>query len=205
MNLVERAKKIVLQPKLEWDVIAAEATPTVDLYRGYVMPLAAIGAVASIIGLSLVGISSPFMGGTYRVPLTDAIGQAAVGYILTLVGVYVIALIIDALAPAFGATKNPAQALKVAVYASTPSWLAGIVMLLPMLGIVGMLAALYGIYLLYLGLPLLMKAPAEKAVAYTAVVVVVAFVVMMAIGAISGLFMPSPNMLVPDFDGRMPR
>lgn len=193
MNLVDRVKNILLQPKAEWEAIAAESTPTGELYTGYIMPLAAIGPAASIVGMSLVGISMPFMG-TFRVPLTSSIAQAVTSYVLTLVGVFVIALIIDALAPSFGGEKNQAQALKVAAYASTPSWVAGIVLILPMLGILSLLAALYGLYLLYLGLPLLMKAPPEKALGYTAVVVVVAIIVMAVIGGVSGVFMPTPTM-----------
>lgn len=198
MNLVDRVKNILLQPKAEWGVIAAESTPTGDLYKNYIVPLAAIGPAASIIGMSMVGISMPFMG-TIRVPITSSIAHAVTSYVLTLVGVFIIALIIDALAPSFGGEKNQEQALKVAAYAATPSWVAGIVMLIPMLGIIGLLAALYGLYLLYLGLPLLMKAPQEKAIPYTVVVVVVAVVVMMVIGGISSMFMPAPNMPMPGF------
>jgi hypothetical protein len=198
MNLFERVKNILLQPRAEWETISGESTSTGDLYKDYIVPLAAIGPAASIIGMSLIGISIP-LAGTFRMPITSSIAHAVTSYVLTLVGVFVIALIIDALAPTFGAEKNQAQALKVAAYASTPSWVAGIVMILPMLGIIAMLAALYGLYLLYLGLPLLMKAPKEKAISYTAVVVVVAIMVMMVFGAISGLFMPTPNISAPGF------
>lgn len=198
MNLIERVKKILLQPKTEWETISAESMSVGDLYKSYIAPLAAIGPAASIIGMSLIGISLPFMG-TFRVPIGSSIAHALTSYVLTLVGVFIIALIIDALAPTFGGEKNQAQALKVATYASTPSWVAGIVMILPMLGFIALLAALYGLYLLYLGLPLLMKAPQEKAIGYTAVVVVVAIVVMMVIGAVSGVFMPTPTMPVPSF------
>lgn len=201
MNLIERVKSLLLQPKAEWAAISTESMSAGDLYKSYIIPLAAIGPAASIIGMSLIGISMPFVG-TFRVPVSSAIAHAVTSYVLTLVGVFVIALIIDALAPTFGGEKNQAQALKVATYASTPSWVAGIVMILPMLGIIALLAALYGLYLLYLGLPMLMKAPQEKAIGYTAVVVVVAIVVMMVIGAVSGLFMPAPNMPVPDFAPR---
>lgn len=199
MNLIERVKNILRQPKTEWQTISTEATSAGDLYKNYIVPLAAIGPAASIIGMSVVGISLPFMGGTFRVPITSSIAQAVTSYVLTLVGVFVIALIIDALAPSFGGEKNQIQALKTATYASTPSWVAGGLMILPMLGPIVMLVALYGLYLLYLGLPILMKAPQEKAVGYTAVVVVVAIVVMMVIGAVSGIFMPTPTMPVPNF------
>lgn len=193
MNLIERAKNIVLQPKSEWLVIEGESTPVADLYKEYIVPLAAITPLAGIIGMSMVGV----MG--YRVPLASGIAYALTSYVLTLVGVFILALIIDALAPSFGGKKNQMQALKVAAYASTPGWLAGVLLILPMLGIITPLAELYGLYLLYLGLPVLMKAPQEKAVGYTVVVVVAAIVVMVVISGISSSFIAAPIMPMPEF------
>jgi len=197
MDLVERAKRILLQPGQEWQVINTETTTTADLYKSYIVPLAAIGPVASIIGMSVVGVSVPFFG-TYRVPFGTAISHAVATYVMTLVGVYVLALIINALAPTFAAEKNDMQALKVATYASTAAWLAGVFTLIPMLSILGVLG-LYSLYLLYLGLPILMKAPQEKALAYTAVVVVAAIVVFAVISVVAGAFVtyPTPTMRMP--------
>lgn len=197
MDLVERAKRILLQPGQEWQVINTETTTTADLYKSYIAPLAAIGPVASIIGMSVVGVSVPFFG-TYRVPFGTAISHAVATYVMTLVGVYVLALIINALAPTFAAEKNDMQALKVATYASTAAWLAGVFTLIPMLSILGVLG-LYSLYLLYLGLPILMKAPQEKALAYTAVVVVAAIVVFAVISVVAGAFVtyPTPTMRMP--------
>lgn len=198
MNLIERAKNMLFQPKSEWEVIAGETTAVADLYKGYIVPLAAIAPLASIVGMSLVGISMPYAG-TFRVPLTSSITYALSSYVLTLVSVFVIALIIDAVAPTFGGQKERMQAFKLATYASTPSWLAGIVLIVPMLGIIGLLAALYGLYLLYLGLPVLMKVPQEKAVGCTAVVAIAAIVVMVVIGAVSNSFVAAPTMPIPQF------
>lgn len=197
MDLVERTKRILLQPDQEWQVINTEAATTADLYKNYIAPLAAIGPVASIIGMSVVGVSVPFFG-TYHVPLGTSIGHAVIRYVLTLAGVYVLALIIDALAPTFAGQKNDIQALKVATYASTAAWLAGIFALIPMLSILGVLG-LYSLYLLYLGLPILMKVPQEKALAYTAVVVVAAIVVFAVISVVAGAFVtyPTPTMRIP--------
>jgi hypothetical protein len=197
MDLVERAKRILLQPGQEWQAINTEPATTADLYRSYIVPLAAIGPVASIIGMSVVGVSVPFFG-TYRVPFGTAVGHAVVSYVLTLVAVYVLALIINALAPTFAAEKNDMQALKVAAYASTAAWLAGVFSLIPVLSVLGILG-LYSLYLLYLGLPILMKAPQEKALGYTAVVVVAGIALFAVIGAVSGAFItyPSPTMRIP--------
>ncbi|WP_028988714.1 Yip1 family protein [Thermithiobacillus tepidarius DSM 3134] len=198
MYLVQRVKNILLQPKQEWQVIDGEATSAADLYKSYIVPLAAIGPLASIIGMAVVGLSMPFVG-TYRVPLGMAASHAVVSYILTLLSVFLLALVINALAPTFGGRKEQNQALKVAAYASTPSWLAGIFMLLPALGFLGLLASLYGLYLLYLGLPVLMKTPPDKALGYTVVVVIVAIVIFMIFGAVSSALIayPTPEMPMP--------
>lgn len=186
MDMLDRVKKICLSPQTEWPVIAAEATPTASLITGYVLPLAAVGAVAGFIGGSLVGQSLPFIGGTYRTPLATGLGLACFAVVAAVIGVFLISLIIDALAPTFGAEKNSAQALKVAVYSFTPAWVAGVFQILPALGILALLGALYGLYLLYLGLPRLMKCPEDKAVGYTAVVVICAVVVGLVLAAIGG-------------------
>ena len=175
MNLRERAKNILLQPAQEWSVIDKEPGNVAELYKSYIAPLAAIGPVASIIGLSIFGIGVP-IGGSYRVPMGNAIGHAVTTYIFGLIGTYVLALIIDALAPTFLGTKNNFQALKVAAYSSTAAWLAGIFNLLPSLALLHILG-LYSLYLLYLGLPILMKAPREKALPYTIVVIIAAIVI----------------------------
>jgi len=191
MNLVDRVKRILLSPKTEWEVIDAEPAPTAELYTRYIMPLAAIGPLAQLIGYSVFGISVPFVG-TYRVPIGSAISQALVTYILTLAGTYVLALIIDALAPTFHGQRSQIQALKLAAYSLTASWVAGIFALIPGLRLLTLLG-IYSLYLLYLGLPILMKTPREKAASYTAVVILAAIVLSIVIGAIASVFMRVPE------------
>ena len=188
MDIKTRVKNILLTPKTEWPAIEAESTPTGTVVTSYVVPLAAIGAVAGFIGGSLVGTTVPFLG-TYRVPIMAGLVGAVLAFCFAILGVFILAFIINALATTFGAQKDSDKAFKVAVYSYTPAWIAGALQILPGLAILGIIAALYGLYLLYLGLPALMKAPQDKAVAYTAVVVVCAIVlsvVMMTIGGLVG-------------------
>jgi hypothetical protein len=175
MDTITRAKNICLTPATEWPVIASEQTPPAALLRGYVAPLAAIGAVAGLIGGSLVGITIPF-GGTYRVPLIGGVVGAVFTFIMAIVGVFILSLVINALATTFNGRQDSGQALKVAVYSYTPAWVAGALHVVPPLGVLAILAAVYGLYLLYLGLPRLMQCPEDKALPYTAVVVVCAIV-----------------------------
>lgn len=186
MNLRERVRNILLQPAREWTVIEKDRETVIQLYTSYIAPLAAIGPVASIVGLSVIGISLP-VGGSYRLPLTSAIWHAVTTFVLALVGTYVLALIIDALAPNFLAKKNSLQALKIAAYSSTPAWLTGVFSLIPSLAFVQILG-LYGVYLLYLGLPVLMKAPQEKALAYAGVIILAAIVLFAMIASMSSCF-----------------
>ena len=188
MNIMERIKGILLRPKEEWQTIAGETTPIAELYKNYIILLAAIGPVASFIGMSLIGVSLP-VGGAYRVSILTGIVSAVVQYILTLVGVYILALIIDTLAPTFTGEKNIDQAFKLAAYSYTPGWLVGIFALIPALGVLGILG-LYGIYLLYVGLPVLMKSPKEKSMGYTIAIIIAAIIIFVVIGAISRAFIP---------------
>jgi hypothetical protein len=182
MGLADRVKRILLSPRSEWPVIEGETATTSSLYAGYIVPLAAIPAIAAFIGLSLVGVHT--LGMSIKIPIGAGIEGAVVRYVLSLVAVYVLALIIDALAPTFGGSRSRIQALKVAAYASTASWLAGIFVLIPALSILGLLG-LYSLYLLYLGLPAVMKAPQEKAAGYTVVVVICAIVLFVVIGLVT--------------------
>ncbi len=191
MNIVERAKNILFQPKAEWLVIDPEQTSTQALYTGYIMPLAAIGPIAMLIGLSMVGVQGPFAG-TMRMPFSSLLTQLVLSYGLGLAGVYVLALIINTLAPTFGGTSNLTQALKVAAYGATAAWVGGVFHLFPALGILSLLAALYTLYLLYLGLPVLMKSPPERSLGYTVTVVIAAIVLFAIIGAISASFVGFP-------------
>ncbi len=193
--LVQRVKNILMTPKTEWPVIDSEPATIGGIYKNYVMILAAIGPVCMLLGLLLFGM--PYI----SFSMGYLLAQAVVSYVMALIGCYVLALIIDALAPSFGGTKDRVKAFKVAAYSSTAAWVVGIFYLLPLLAILGIVGAIYSLYLLYLGLPVLMKTPADKSVVYTAAVIVAAIVIYLVIGAISGrilaAMLPVPTMTVP--------
>jgi hypothetical protein len=186
MDLVERVKAIVVTPKSEWLKIEREPGDPAYLFANYVAILAAIPAVCGFIGTSIIGISLPIVG-TVRVGIVSGIAAAIVRYLLAFALVYAVGLIIDALAPTFNAQKNPPNAMKLAVYSMTPAWLAGIFLLIPGIRVLSILG-LYGLYLLWVGLPPLMKAPEDKAIGYTAAVVICAIVIAIVFSAIVGVF-----------------
>jgi hypothetical protein len=187
MNIVERAKNMIMKPKAEFQVIDGETHTVKDLYLQYAMILAAIPAVAAFIGFSLIGLGGVLS--QYRIPIASGIAMMIVKYVLSLASVYVLALIIDALAPNFGSQKNFMQALKLTVFSMTAAWLAGIFSILPALSILGLLG-LYSLYVLFIGLPILMKTPEDKVIPYFVVILIAAVVVNVVIGALAALTIP---------------
>jgi hypothetical protein len=170
-RLIERIKNLMLTPKLEWQVIAPEPTTVAQLYTGYIMPLAAFAAVMSFIHVSLVGVSVP-LAGVIHAPVGEGLKSAIYSFGFGLLGTFLVALFIDVLAPTFAGSRDRRQALKVTAYSFTPAWLSSILALSPVLPtLLQWIALFYGIYVLYLGLPVLMRSPPERALGYTATVV----------------------------------
>ncbi len=124
----------------------------------------------SFIGESIVGI------GPFHIGFFSGLIHAIFVYVITLVSVVVVAYIIDFLAGTFGGQKNIGNAMKVAAYAPTAAWLAGVFNLIPFLGILGLLG-LYSLYLLHTGIAALMKPPADKTLFYTIAVVLCVIVI----------------------------
>jgi len=174
MKLLNRVKAILFRPHAEWQVIAAERSDASALFLRYVAILALIPALARFIGASLVGGYAP---------ISWSLVGALLNYLSGFAIVYGLALIIDVLAPRFGAQRDFAGALKLAVYSATPVWIAGIFLLIPGLSFLVILG-LQGAYLLWAGLPVLMQAPADKALPYTAVVAGCALIIAVGLGLI---------------------
>jgi hypothetical protein len=189
MNLLQRVQDILLKPQATWPVIEQEPADVAAIYQKYLVFLAAIPAVAGFVGLSLIGIGG--FGLNLRVPLVSGLVHMVVSYVLSLVLVFVFALVVDALAPTFGGTRNRIAAVKLVAYAMTASFVGGVFALVPSLSVLGLLASVYSIYLLYLGVPVLMKCPPDKAAAYTAVAVVCGIVLGLVVGALSAMTLPS--------------
>ena len=177
MNLVDRAKNIILKPKEEWPVIDQETTSVASLIVTYLIPFALIPAVAAFIGNGIIGTS--FFGPI----LSYGIKMGIISFVATIIGVLISAYIIDMLAPNFGATKDFNKSMQLVVYSYTPVLLAGAFNAIPVLSILSVLG-LYGLYLLYIGIKPIMKAPEDKVTTYFIVSLVVIIAVSVVMSAI---------------------
>jgi hypothetical protein len=181
-GIFDRAKSIIMSPKDEWPKIEAETKPQGAILTGYVLPLVAIGPIATMIGSQLFGYGA--FGVTYRPPLVGSIVTAIVSFAIGVAMVYLLSFIVDWLAPKFGGQSNKANAFKLVAYGGTAAWVVGIFSLIPMLGLFGILG-LYSLYLYYTGAAPLMKVPEDKSVGYIAVVIVCAILASVLIAPIT--------------------
>jgi len=172
MNVASRAKAILIEPLAEWTRIEQDAEDPAYVLSHYVAVLALVPALFGFIGASLVAAA---LHGTAasRAPIFDGLFGAIFSYVMTCATVLLLALIIDLVAPLFGGRRDFDAAFKLSVYSFTPVWLAGIFLVLPGLRFLTLLG-FYGAYILWLGLPLLAKAPAQKTQNFAALIVICA-------------------------------
>ncbi len=190
MNLVERAKNIIMTPKTEWAVIASEEPNANGIFMGYALPLILLSAAAAFIGHGFIWGSHYGLGGFGGSAISWGIYSAVMVVVAGVLGVWLTAMIVNALAPSFGSEKNMGRAMQLVVYSYTPAWIGGLLMIYPPLGFIGSLFGIYGLYLIYLGLPHTMKTPADKVVTYMVISIVAIVVIYFVVAAIfAGIFL----------------
>ncbi len=173
-GLVQRVRNMLVQPRAEWEAIATERTSLGALLTGYVAPLAAIAALCGFIGLVVFGVGA--FGVTVRVPLIPGLIGAVAQIALTLGWVAVVGIIIKALAPTFGSEPDEMRANQLAAYSSTAAIVGSFAQIVPALGIIGIIGAIYSLVLLYIGVPRLMKTPDDKRLPYFLAIIAAAIV-----------------------------
>ncbi|MGB4703846.1 MAG: Yip1 family protein [Candidatus Saccharicenans sp.] len=184
MDLVARVKGLVLKPKEEWEKIKPEPATVPDIFKSYLMIMAAIPAAAQFLGYWLIGIPLPVRGWV-RIGFGTSLTRAVVSYILSLAAVFILALIINALAPTFSSRPDQIQALKLAAYSLAPYYVAGVFYLVPVLSILAVLAGLYSLYVFYLGFKAgLMETPPEKVMGYFVITLIVGIILMLVVSVI---------------------
>ena len=198
-KIVERVKQIILSPRETWETIKTEETTVTGLFKEYLLLLAAIPAGAMFLGNWIVGFWVP-KGTPWLVPIFSkairfsfgkSLSSAILWYLLTIAGIWLVGMIISYIAPRFGSSHDDVKGFKVAVYTFTPFLAVGILFLIPTLQIVAALAGLYGIYLMYIGLPIVMETPKEKSLAYFITIAVAIILISLIIGAIQTLIFGS--------------
>ncbi|VUD60040.1 Inner membrane protein YohC [Thalassocella blandensis] len=184
MAFLDHTIGIMIHPSSEWKLIRKQKESFKQVFLSHVPFLALIPAIASFIGVTQVGWS---VGDAAPVKLTvaSAMSLCALTYFALLGGVYVLGEFINWMSKTYG-VQGPEERVHydgaaLAVYVTTPLMLAGVFMLYPALwlnSIVLTLAGAYSVYLIYEGIPILMKIDKDRAFMYASSVVTVGLVMM---------------------------
>jgi hypothetical protein len=167
--LANRVIELMTNPRKTWDTIRKEPDQGKELILGYVFLLALIPTVFGFVGNLLFGEGFLY----------------SLVYAILLLGVFlgslfVLGLLVNAMAPSFGTIRNENAAFKLVAYVSTPVWVAGFLTLIPQLTMLAMLAGFgYAGYLFYLGCQALMETPEEKALKFSIASVVAWFAIVL--------------------------
>lgn len=163
--ILSRAYGLLREPKKEWEQIKAEETTVPHILIGYVAPLAAIPPICDLIGSALFSRM-------LQVEPGEAMIRALITWVVSVGLVFFLGVLINAVAPNFDADKNDLGAQKIAAYSLTPAFLSGVFSLWPPLWWLSLFALAAMVFLMYRGLPILMKAPDDRALSYAATVTV---------------------------------
>lgn len=185
--IIERIKGILTTPEQTWNTIQNEPHTFGQVFTHYAVPLAVIPAFFGMLGYMFVGIKSGFGASVYRIPFPTAFAWAVLYYILTLIGLFLDGIIINAFARVYESEQCAVKAYKVAVYSFTPAFLAGVLKIIPTAGFLVFLISLAGVYLLYHGLPVMMHTPREKLTNYVLSVTIGVIVLHMILGGIASI------------------
>jgi hypothetical protein len=191
MSLIDRVKNILLKPKDEWEVVAGESATVGGLFTGYAIPLSILPVIGSTIAMGLLGIGAGGLAplGLASVGVGVAAGMAAVGLVVGLIMLFVMSFVVNAISPSFNGKSDMASATKLMTYASTPSWIGGLIA--PFLGMAGgiisIAAIAYVVYLIYSGARPVMEVPAEKVAGFTVVTILIYIVMAVVVSIIIGL------------------
>ncbi|MCH8529366.1 MAG: YIP1 family protein [Saccharospirillum sp.] len=179
--ILDHTLGIFTHPNSEWSLIRNQRRSKLMEYLTHVPILALIPAVCFYIGVVHVGWQ---FGSGPQTTLTVQSGLilCVLSYIAALAGVWIFAEFINWMAKTYAEEDiDPHHGMAMAVYATTPIFLAGIAGIWPVLWlnvIVFAIAAAYAVYLIYEGMPIVMNIPKERAFMYSTSVITVALVLL---------------------------
>lgn len=186
-HLLNRIKIVVINPKEAWGKIKDELISSKELVVDYMFPLVLIPTIASFIGYGLIGSNTFFR----TTSISWGLNQAILAFAGAFLGVFISAWCIHKLAPSFGTQTSMNKTLKLVVYAYTPSWLAGVFYLVPTLGVLGLVASLYSLYILYTGFGVMTDVSEDKKTSYFVVSLIVIIGVSLILSLILGAILVS--------------
>lgn len=182
METLRRIGLLVFRPTAEWDRIAREETSVVMLLFRYILPLASLAPVATMIGMTAFDRAwDPVHG--YLVPSDRILATGATTYVAIVGSIFVLAAIFALIAPLFGGAREYLAALKVATYGAVPVLLCGATLLLPVMAVVSLIGLCHTLFLFWLGARRMLRVPATAGAEFLGITIVLLTLLSVLLGA----------------------
>ncbi|WP_417518596.1 Yip1 family protein [Marinobacter sp.] len=178
---------LLTHPDQQWEAIRKESESVTRLYTGHVLLLALIPALAGFFGTTQVGWQIGD-GQITRLSVSSALSLSILFYAAMLAGIFILGKFIDFFAATYDAVDQEPRGVAMAAYTATPMFLIGVIAAYPNIWVnmlAGLVAIAYAVYLLYEGLPILMKIPEDRGFMFATAVLTVGLVMFVALLAIS--------------------
>jgi hypothetical protein len=182
MHALRRVIGIVLHPSTEWDRIAAEDTTIDVLIRHFLLPLALLAPAATFIGIKYFDASWDETLG-FLVPPQQAFAAAATTLFASVASVFALAGIFVLLAPMYGSSRDYRVALKVATFGAVPMLLAGAVLFLPVMALIGLIGLSHTLFQYWLGARKVLLVPAKDQTEFVGIAMLLLIVASSLAGA----------------------
>jgi hypothetical protein len=184
--MIGKALGILFQPTKTWQQMGEMSDSQLKPYIFYPVILAILPAVAWYYGTTQVGWT--VQGGEAVKFTGDSAALIAVlFYLAQVVAVWGVGYFVHWMSATYGADSTLTKGLAVAGLCSTPILISGVIGFHPMFWLafaVGLLVVCWAVYLLYLGIPIVMRIPEERGFLFASAVVGIGLVIaVMVMGA----------------------
>lgn len=143
--MIRRAAAMMRDPAAAWAEVATERRPAARIALDYVAPMSLLPAFAWMIALS---VFPGDLGGAFLHPDAASIVRAGFGtWLGSVMSVVLMAASLAATGRMYGAAGGFDGAFRVAAYGATPVWLAGALLVKPVLILAALVAVLHACYL----------------------------------------------------------
>lgn len=183
--LIHQIRDILIHPSKAFSELKEKQVTQGELTRKFILYLAAIPPIAGFLGKTIIGQSVPFIG-YYHVPFFSGLLWSVLLYLLSIAGIYLLSIIVNSLSVNFGCVRDEVASFKLVMVCFVPLFILGFCSIIPALTGLFILG-LYGIYLLYIGLPILSSCPEEKVLSFTVVISLIAIILTLLFYRIAGL------------------
>lgn len=183
-NPAARIKDVIFHPGTEWAVIARESGSAVALCARYLLPLALLAPIATVIGMNVFDYSWDQNKG-FRIPHENILAVGLGNYFFAVLTVLLIAAVFFGMTRLVDGHRDWMASLKVAVYGAIPLMLSGVVLFMPVNVVICLIAMMHTLALYHSGVQTVMKVKQTEAAMFVGVSMVIVFFASTLLGALA--------------------